>query len=341
MLLLFDSREFAMKIVAFMVPILASAVCFAQTSDKPLTAKDAMKQMGRGIAIGNTLEPPNEGVWNNPRMKEKYFDDIKKAGFTCVRLPIRWDSHTGTNAPYDINFGWFNRAEKIIDWALSRDLFVVIDAHHEQWIKDNYKDQSARDRFDSIWRQLSARFKDKSPKLIFEILNDPGSLSKEEVDELNSRILKIIRETNPTRLVMFTSHVWPSPDQVLDAAIPKDDYVMGTLSLFGPPESGADGKGSWGSDADKEAIKIFFDKISKWSEEHNAPLFLREFGSSSKTNQDSRMQYYKTCVEEAVKHGIPFTAWDDGNEYKIYIRDKGDWSEVKDILINTAAPAAH
>ena len=40
-----------------------------------LTPQEAIKEMKRGINIGNTLEPPNEGDWNNGFLQEYYFDD--------------------------------------------------------------------------------------------------------------------------------------------------------------------------------------------------------------------------------------------------------------------------
>ncbi|MFZ0035556.1 MAG: cellulase family glycosylhydrolase [Sedimentisphaerales bacterium] len=77
--------------------------CAQQVSSKPLAPNEAVRQMGRGINMGNTLEPPREGDWNNGPAQEYYFDDYKKAGFTCVRIPVRWDLHTDTNAPYKVD----------------------------------------------------------------------------------------------------------------------------------------------------------------------------------------------------------------------------------------------
>ncbi|MFT6855500.1 MAG: aryl-phospho-beta-D-glucosidase BglC (GH1 family) [Cyclobacteriaceae bacterium] len=77
-----------------------------------LKPDDAIKGMTRGINLGNTLEPPLEGEWNNGPAQEYYFDDYLSAGFTCVRVPVRWDRHTATSAPYAIDEAWMLRVEE-------------------------------------------------------------------------------------------------------------------------------------------------------------------------------------------------------------------------------------
>ena len=114
--------------------------------------------MQKGINLGNTLEPPLEGGWNNPPAQEYYFDLYKEAGFSTVRIPVRWDEHTMDTLPFTISSSWLARVEQIVDWALERDLFVILNAHHEDWIKQNYTNALYRARFDSIWSQIAVRF---------------------------------------------------------------------------------------------------------------------------------------------------------------------------------------
>ncbi len=110
----------------------------ANYSIAQLTPQEAAIQMQKGINLGNTLEPPLEGGWNNPAAQEYYFDMYRDAGFTCVRVPVRWDEHTQDSYPYKIDEAWLQRVEQVVDWGLSRGLFIIINAHHEEWIKSNY-----------------------------------------------------------------------------------------------------------------------------------------------------------------------------------------------------------
>ena len=62
--------------------IIALILCaFIVHVNGQLTPQKAIKNMGRGVNMGNTLDPPNgEGAWGNPPVVESNFDDYKNAG---------------------------------------------------------------------------------------------------------------------------------------------------------------------------------------------------------------------------------------------------------------------
>jgi len=300
-----------------------------------ITPKEAVLEMQKGINLGNTLEPPDEGGWNNPPAQEYYFDMYKEAGFQCVRIPVRWDGHTQTVSPYKIDEAWMQRVEQVVDWGLTRGLYIVIDAHHEEWIKSNYTNASYRARFDSIWSQIAVRFKDKSEKLFFEILNEPHGLTKAQNDELHQRVLSIIRKTNPTRIVIFQGNNWGGSDELLQAAIPNDDYVMGSFHSYDPYLFGLRGQGTWGTTSDYNTLRDKFISVKNWSDANNIPVFLGEFGSVRSCDYNSRMRHYRAYVEYAQIYGFVYCAWDDGGNFRIMERQQHKWDEVKDILIHT------
>ncbi len=300
-----------------------------------LTPNEAIKLMGRGVNMGNTLEPPDgEGTWGNPAVVESNFDDYKNAGFTCVRLPITWDKHTSTNLPYTIDAAWLNRIEQIIDWGLNRNLIVIINAHHEDWIKNSYTTANVA-RLDSIWSQISKRFKNKSEKLFFEVINEPNPMLLANVNALNAQIINTIRKTNKTRIVIFSGHKWSNSEELIAAAIPNDSYQMGYYHSYDPWPFGLEGTGSYGTDADLATTKTKFDQVSAWSTLHNIPVVLGEFGATYKCDYNSRMCLYATDVEYALTHNIAFNVWEDGGDFKFYDRTGHNFTEIKDILICT------
>lgn len=311
-------------------------------SNAQLNPHDAAKQMARGINIGNTMESETEGSWGNGPMQEFYFDDYKNAGFTSIRIPIRWDKHTLTSSPYTIDAAWLNRVEQVIDWGLSRGLIITINAHHEDWFKIAYTDANVRARLDSIWSQVSMRFKDKSDSLLFEIINEPRTASHpgltiEQLNELNKRILSIIRKNNPHRIVIFSGNGWSNSDDLVAAAIPdpNDPYLMGYYHSYDPYPFGLEGPGTYGSTSDINATKAKFDQVATWASSKNIPVILSEFGATVKCDYNSRMFYYATVVEQALNHNVAFNVWDDGGDFKVYQRSTNKWNEIKDILIYT------
>lgn len=319
------------------ISITALLLLWAAVSVKgQLSPQDAAKGMMRGINIGNTMDPPTEGAWGNPPVQERAFDDYKNAGFTGVRIPITWDGHTSTLPPYTINNTWLARVEQVVDWGLQRGLLITINAHHETWLKNSFTATNVA-RFDSIWSQIAARFKNKSDSLIFEIINEPYPMSEANVNALNAQVLKIIRRTNPTRIVSFSGYMWSNSDQLVTAAIPdsSDKYLIGYYHSYDPYPFGLIGTGTYGSAGDIKATKAKFDQVTAWSNKNNIPVILGEFGYIDTCDYNSRMCAYGTVLDQAPSHSVPSFAWDDGGDFPIYNRITGKFNEIKDILIHT------
>ncbi|MCK5134984.1 MAG: cellulase family glycosylhydrolase [Bacteroidales bacterium] len=303
-----------------------------------ITPHEAVSRMKKGINLGNTLEPPDEGGWNNGPARERYFDLYKEAGFDVVRVPVRWDEHTGNSSPYMVDKSWMDRIEEILEWGLERDLFIVVNAHHEEWIKEDYSNAGKRARFDSIWSQIAVRFQDKSEKLIFEIINEPKGLTKEQNDELHQRILSIIRKTNPTRNVIIQGNNWGGAEELMTMVIPEDDYLIGSFHSYDPWPFGLEGHGPFGP-IEINALKNKFSAVKTWAESNNIPVFLGEFGCHKDAEYNLRMLHYRTYVELIQQYGFTPCVWDDGGTFRVMERATSGWNEIKDILIHTTADA--
>jgi len=324
------------------IPTLKSVITFFTLlplfASAQLAPKDAIIQMRHGINLGNTLEPPNEGEWGNPPTQEYMFDMYKKEGFDFVRVPVRWDKHMSTTSPFKIDPTWLNRVEQILDWGLSKGLYMVVNSHHDGWIKENYANPVNQARFDSLWSQVATRFKNKSEKLIFEIANEPVSpMTKAQNDEMHQKAIKVIRKTNPTRLIIFQGIDWGGSDALINAAIPNDPYIIGSFHSYDPYLFGLEGKGTWGTASDISALRAKFQKVKDWSDKNNIPVFLGEFGSLKTCDYNSRMKHYKTYMELSETFGFAPAAWDDGGNFRIMERSAKSWDmDIKDILTHSS-----
>jgi hypothetical protein len=323
-----------MTIKITLLVVLASI--FARVNGQ-LTPQQAAAGMVRGINIGNTMEAPDgETTWGNIAVQQRAFSDYKNAGFTAIRIPITWNKRTSTTSPYAITAAWMDRVEQVVDWGLKQKLIIVINAHHEDWLKGTYTATNIA-RFDSIWSQIAIRFKNKSDSLIFEIINEPYPLSQSNTNTLNLRILNIIRKSNPTRIVSFSGHNWSGANDLISCTIPNvnDPYIMGYYHSYDPYPFGLEGTGSYGTDADMAATKQQFDDVKSWWDTKNIPVFLGEYGAMRDCEYNSRMACYGSVVYEALAHNMPAFAWDDNGYFPIYNRILGTFNEIKDIIIYT------
>ena len=88
------------------------------------------QNLGRGINLGNMFEAPSETAWGNP-FKEEYITKIAEQGFNHIRMPIRWDvaERTQLTAPYTVNPVFLARIKSVVDLAISKNLYVIINMY--------------------------------------------------------------------------------------------------------------------------------------------------------------------------------------------------------------------
>ncbi|MDB4204065.1 cellulase family glycosylhydrolase [Polaribacter sp.] len=228
---------FKNKVLLCLVVSLMPFVLFAQIS-----SYEMVKQMGRGLNLGNVLSAPIEGNWS-PEVREPYFIDVAAAGFTNVRIPMDFfgarttgdtsgyssaagtaGNYTGTADNYIVSSIYLDRIEQVIEWSLNQGLVTIIDFHGSNLKSEfiytfdseetEYTDPTSAKRvadiqkFLAIWAQIANRFKDYSENLLFEVINEPYfHMSKSDMDALNTDVLAVIRGSggsNGTRNVIIT-----------------------------------------------------------------------------------------------------------------------------------------
>lgn len=306
-----------------------------------LSATDAVQRMGIGINLGNTLDAPYEGDWALAG-EEYYIEAFKNAGFKHVRIPITWGNHIDESSPYQIDPEFLDRVETIVNWVLSRDMIAIINVHHDEWIKSEYDSVSNLNRFDSIWIQVSERFKHASSDLIFEIINEPKGLTEAQVNELNKRALSIIRNETSNRLVVFAGNEWSGIDPLLatENPDPTDPFLIGNFHSYDPWQFAGICTQPWGSDLDKENLRNIYVQAYEWSVTNNVPVMVNEFGSAkydfqnpeNVCDQSQREEYLRAHVQNAFEFGLAGTFWDDGGSFSTYDRATNTWGPEMQIL---------
>ena len=228
---------FKNKVLLCLAVSLMPFVLFAQIS-----SYEMVKQMGRGLNLGNVLSAPIEGNWS-PEVREPYFIDVAAAGFTNVRIPMDFfgarttgdtsgyssaagtaGNYTGTADNYIVSSIYLDRIEQVIEWSLNQGIVTIIDFHGSNLKSEfiytfdseetEYTDPTSAKRvadiqkFLAIWAQIANRFKDYSENLLFEVINEPYfHMSKSDMDALNTDVLAVIRASggiNATRNLIIT-----------------------------------------------------------------------------------------------------------------------------------------
>jgi len=299
--------------------------------------------LGNGINLGNDLDawPGEEGSWTSKVIAQQYFfDDYRAMGFDSVRIPVTWGAST---APADrlsrdggksaVNPAFMSRVDTVAGWGLDAGLTIVINAHHEDWIRtltgSSYQAQKAR--FVALWTQIAEHFKTWPPQLVFEILNEPqGRMTNPDVNDLNRTILAVIRASNPTRTVILGPNRYNALDALTDGvfSVPSpaiDAHIIANFHNYNPWTFAGQSNGTWGSDGDVSRMKSDLRKAAQWAKSRGVPLYMGEYGvtfvyTHKKTDLTSRATWYKQVHQIASENGISMAAWDDYGDFKLYDR---------------------
>jgi len=151
------------------------------------------------------------------------------------------------------------------------------------------------------------------------------------VDDLNARILAIIRPENPTRIVVFSGNEYSGADQMMAAAVPHDPYLMAYFHCYDPWSFAGESQGTW-TDQDLAALQAKFTAVEAWSRKTGVPVMMSEFGAVKMADPASRKLFYRSYAAEARKHSIAWQVWDDGGNFALYQRSSRTWADVKDEL---------
>ena len=159
-------------------------LCSKTWADDFETATDAVKHMGLGWNLGNTLDANNqkdhdptqasywgqqdiasETSWSQFTTKAELFAMMKDAGFGAIRVPITWYNHMDMDG--NVDEAWMNRVCEVVDAVISQGLYCIINVHHDTgdattaWIRANTANYNKyKDTFEDLWTQIATEFKD-------------------------------------------------------------------------------------------------------------------------------------------------------------------------------------
>ncbi len=222
------------------------------TSPNPTNPMQIVAAMQPGTNIGNTLDAiPDETSWGNPPINEALLDHLRAQGFKSVRIPITWSNRHGPAPSYTIDAAFLNRVRQVVDWALARNFYVMINLHHDswQWINTYPTDRTnVLNRYNALWTQIATAFRNHSSRLVLESINEPqfaGTSGDPQnyqlLHELNAEFVRIVRGTgggNANRLLVLPTLFTNADQGRIDAlrtsfAQLNDRNLAATIHFYG------------------------------------------------------------------------------------------------------------
>jgi len=170
------------------------------------TAFDIVGDINVGWNIGNTLDAYNSekpsqkipsyckdpnipsiaNMWldeDTPSI-ENLIDEVHKAGFNAVRVPVTWykmveNTNGGKDGmAHEINKEWMEYIKSVVDLAYNRGMYVILNTHHDGFMFRFDTPDSAKIAVYQIWSQIAEAFNDYDCRVIFEGFNEPRRRNK-------------------------------------------------------------------------------------------------------------------------------------------------------------------
>lgn len=298
----------------------------------------------RGINLGNMLDAPVEGHWG-VKLEPAYIDRVAGA-FTTVRLPVRWSNHAAPTADATLDPVFAARVDRAVDALLARGAYVILDVHHYTQLNGGtpqapefaVEPAVLETRLVNIWRQVALRYRDRSPRLLFELLNEPhGRLDGEPWNVLAAQALAAVRASNPTRTVLIGPGGFNAIGELPKLRLPPDRNLIVAIHNYDPfhfthqgvewlPKPFPTGISCCDA-AQRKAFTDVLDSAVKWSREKGYPLHLGEFGAYEAADMASREAYTRMVRDEAERRGIGWTYWEFAASFGVYSPKTGQWVE--------------
>lgn len=311
------------------------------------SAKEVIVEISAGFNLGNTFD--NGINPTNFASIKPIIDLYKNAGMKHVRIPTTWmdrfaDKIANENGNVNYNHPRFLELVQVIDYALSQDMYVILNTHHEHWLKDNYDGTALYDtKFQTLWTDIATFFKGYPNKLIFEVLNEPeGNLGEndgngpfpdvteptalEYTRKVNNIGYEAIRATggnNANRIIMVGLNgqgnalnfatVYPTKASLPGAG--EDPYIAVQVHTYNPWAF----CGETGSNAafpGTPFIEKGIQDVSVHAIKLNVPVHYGEFGvgrsnNTAERNTDLVRGFYRTIARGTLGQNMAFSVWDD------------------------------
>ena len=221
-------------------------------------------------------------IYQHSYINKQDFDNVKKLGFNCIRLPFFYKILEDDNQPGIYKKHGWDLLDSAVTNCASKNIYCIIDLHgtpggqnadhttgqtglDKLFWKKEYQDRTVK-----MWEAIARRYKNESAVAGYDLINEPyGAPTKNALIKIYDRIYKAIRLIDKKHII-FLADRGPWRGGLNELPIPRKagwKNIVYQTHLY-------DFK-NWGLAAHKKLIDDFTkEKIAK---KKNVPILIGEF----------------------------------------------------------------
>jgi endoglucanase len=290
--------------------------------------------LARGINVGGLFDR-RDGDAARWAERDRELRLIVEAGFTHVRVPVRWWGHADHQWPWALEETFADEVDCVLESASAFGLGVVLSMHHADGVMTG--EPGAESRLCGLWRQVASRYRSAPPTVAYDLLNEPrGVLTGGRWNQLLRAVLEAVREVDPVRTVVAGGADMSTLTGLLGLKTPLDQHLVATMHYYEPfrfTHQGAwweNGSAAWngtrwGSACERRLISEHLETAASWAGRCGLPLYIGEFGTYQAADHASRIAWTRWVRSEADRLGLAWAYWDFRTGFGVYDPKRSCW----------------
>ncbi len=327
----------------------------------------------KGVNVSSWFEVPSAGQILVNRHPLEDFLALRALGVEVIRLPVNLHPMTSGAPDFAIDPLLLEFLDVAVDRAEKAGLYVIIDNHTFDPAVPTKRD--VEKALHKVWSQLATRYRGRSDRVIYEILNEPHGISPSVWAAIQGRVIETIRAIDDRHWIivgganfnsyaelgglpryahdklLYTFHFydpfifthqgasWTDPPLTTLAGIP---FPPGSGPLPAVPK---DLKGTWvsgsvsnyASEGSPERVRKAIDVAYDFARKRNVPVFCGEFGVYlPNSSQPDRARWYDLVRAHLESRGISWALWDCFGSFGMFTPGAGN-SFASDLDVGVTA----
>ncbi|WP_192821572.1 cellulase family glycosylhydrolase [Rufibacter sp. LB8] len=315
----------------------------------------------KGVNVTNWFQANSAREVQFTKYTRQDFVQIKSLGADVIRLPINLHAMTQGAPNYTIDPLLFTFLDQAITWAEELNLHLILDNHSFNPIANTQPEVEII--LANVWPQLARRYKNRSDKLYYEILNEPHGIADELWNGIQGRIIQVIRAEDTKHTIIVGASNFNSYQNLAQMPVYPDNKLIYTFHFYDPflfthqgaswvepslvplanmpfpyraqdmPALPSSLRGTWlegaynnyGNEGTVARVKQLIDIAANFKQTRQVPVFCGEFGVYMKNSRpQDRVFWHETVRRYLEEKGIAWTTWDYHHEFGLFTQGGSD-----------------